>query len=292
MKENLFKALINLDAVAVAVDTTEICEKARVIHDLTPTTAAALGRTLTAGVIMGNSLKQKDESITLSINGGGPAGTVLAVANGNDEVKGYVVNPGVSLPLNDKGKIDVSGAVGKNGFITVIKDIGMKEPYIGKTQLVTGEIAEDIASYYATSEQQPCVIFLSVVVGPDLHIEKAGGIAVFLLPNASETTICEIESRVSKISNFTKMLKEMDVKEVVESIFEGVSVDFIEGRTVEYKCNCSKDATSRVIVSLGEKEIRDIIEEDGKAEVVCKFCNTKYNYNKTELETLLEQALK
>ena len=289
--ENIISKYILDDAVVVtAADTTQIAEYARTLHNTLPTCTAALGRTLTAAAMMASGLKGPEDKLTININGGGPAGTIIATANSSGEVKGCIGNPHVDLPAKPSGKLDVSGAVGNHGFVTVVKDIGLKEPYIGKTPIQTGEIAEDIAYYYLMSEQQPSIVYLSVWVDIDATVIVAGGLIVSPLPNASEEAIKKVENKIAQISNYGIMLMSLTPDECIKKIFVDFDIKHLSDHHPEYVCGCSKEHFSEVMVSLGEKEISDIIEEDGKAEIVCRFCNKKYQFSADDLKQILALA--
>ncbi len=290
MKDNILKFLLKGEASVIAADMKQAVEYARTLHGTSPVASAVLGRTLVAAAIMACNLKSEDNSLTLRLNGGGPAGTVLAVADGRCRVKGYMENPKVDLPIRSDGKLDVSGAVGKNGFLSVVRDLGLKEPYIGRTQLVSGEIAEDVAMYFLKSEQQPSVVYLSVWVDTDGSILQAGGMVVSPLPGASEETLSFVESRVDVIKKFTRMLREMTSAEAAGTIFAGADLKKLAEAAPVYHCDCSRGRFERGIVSLGEKEIGDMIRENGQAEVVCRFCNKKYVFDKACLTGLLRRA--
>jgi len=291
MEDTILKILLN-DCVSVwASQTTNLVETARQMHGTYPVATAALGRTLTAAMMMGGRLKSAKNRLTVSINGGGPAGTVLATANGAFEVKGYIANPYVNLPARADGKLDVGGAVGKSGFVTVVKDIGLKEPYVGKTPLVSGEIAEDMAQYMLMSEQNPGIVYLSVWVDTDCTVLRSGGLIITPMPGADEQTVEEIESRIEDIGNFGVMLFGMSAEGAVKKIFHGMDIKILETGTPKYVCDCSVERIKGVIVSLGKQEIEDMINEDGKAEITCRFCNKKYVFNADELRQLLKDAL-
>ena len=223
-----------------AADTREICERARVIHGLTPTAAAALGRTLTAAGIFGNALKEENASVTVRINGGGPLGSVIAVSDSTGNVRGYVQDPNVDLPLKENGKIDVSGAVGKDGQITVIRDLGIGEPYGGSVQLVSGEIAEDFTAYLAESEQKPSACALGVLVDRDRSILAAGGYIVELLPGAPDNIIDKLEKNIASAGSVTAQLKDGTVEAMIDKVLEGFSPEILEETEIEYRCYCSR----------------------------------------------------
>ena len=272
-----------------AVTSKETVETARKIHNTTPVVTAALGRILTAGILMGSMLKTENADLTLQIKGDGPAGLIIAVAKSDGFVKGYVENPYVDLPLNSQGKLDVGGAVGKNGYISVIKDLKMKEPYIGRVPLKTGEIGDDIAFYFAQSEQVPSVVALGVLVDTDWSVKTAGGFIVQVMPGCDEKNLEILEKKISEIESVTSLLADgMKSDEMVKYIMSGFEVDILESKEVGYRCDCSRERMYRALKSLGKDEIRAIIEEDGRAEVNCHFCNRSYIFGKYELLSMIE----
>lgn len=277
-------------AVSVmAVDSTDIINRAEQIHHTSAVVTAALGRLMTAASMMGDNLKGKDDSVTLRMNGAGPSGSLIAVSDSSGNVRGYVENPIVEIPLNNKGKLDVAGAVGTDGFLYVMKDLGMKEPYISQVPIVSGEIAEDITGYFAVSEQIPTVCALGVLVNPDLSVNAAGGFLVQLLPFAQEETICKVERCVNKLRPVTEMLHEgMTPEEICREVLSEFTLDVLDENPVEYRCNCSKERVKRALLSCGKDEIRKIAEEDGHAEISCHFCDKKYSLSKAELLALLD----
>ncbi len=290
--DRLTKLMIDNQVSVIACDTTALVECAKDIHETYPVSTAVLGRTLTAAVMMASQLKHERHSLTININGGGPAGTVIATAKGNCTVKGCIGNPKVNLPARADGKLDVGGAVGTDGFITVIKDVGLKEAYVGKTELRTGEIAEDLAYYYLQSEQQPSIVYLSVWVDIDTSVLRAGGLIISPLPDTAEETLGKIESRIFDINNYALLLLSKSPAEAVRTIFEGMEVTELETAEPRYVCDCSEEKLEQVIISLGKEEIRDMIEKDKKAEVICRFCNKKYTFSAAHLEKLLQEAAK
>lgn len=270
--------------MATAVDTTDIVARAEEIHTTSAVVTAALGRLLTAGSMMGNMLKGKDDSITLKIAGGGPTGSLIVVADFNGDVRGYVQNPVVELPLNSNGKLDVGGAVGKDGFLYVLKDLGLKEPFSGTVPLVSGEIAEDITSYYALSEQIPTVCALGVLVNPDLTVKAAGGYIIQLLPAAEDSTIDKLEESISKMKAVTTLLSSgMTPEEIVRTALSGFDVEVLYEQDIEYKCNCNRDRVSKAIISLGREELEKMAEELPEVEVNCHFCDKVYKFDKKEI---------
>lgn len=277
----------NGQVMATAVDTTNIVASCERIHKTSAVVTAALGRLLTAASMMGNMLKGKDDSITLRIAGGGPTGALIAVSDFNGDVRGYVSNPVVELPLNEKGKLDVSGAVGKEGSLYVIKDLGLKEPYNGSVPLVSGEIAEDITAYYVFSEQTPTVCALGVLVNPDLTVNVAGGYIIQLLPAAEDITIEKLEDGIKDISPITKMLSEgMSIEEILRLALKNFEVEVIYEQNIEYKCNCSRERVEKALISMGKKELKEMAEEMPEAEIKCHFCDKVYRFTSRELKAL------
>ncbi|HOB20973.1 MAG TPA: Hsp33 family molecular chaperone HslO [Candidatus Atribacteria bacterium] len=276
---------------AFAGDLTHTVAKAAKIHGLYPVAAAALGRTIIAAALMASDMKNEKNSVSIIIKGGGPLGNIVVVAKADGTVKGYVDNPHVDLPLNKLGKLDVGGAVGIDGKLTVIKDLGLKEPYAGQIELVTGEIAEDLANYFWVSEQQPSVTALGVLVNPDLTIKAAGGYIIQPLPGTSEDIIDKIETQLARIPSISTMIDEgASPEEVLETVLAGMEVKFNARLPYEFRCDCSKERLEGVVLSLGYEEIGNLIKADGKAELVCHYCNTKYHFDRSELERLLEKA--
>ncbi|MDW7667386.1 MAG: Hsp33 family molecular chaperone HslO [Bacillota bacterium] len=271
------------------VNSTDVVEKAREYHETSPVATAALGRMLTAGLMMGYTMKYDKDKLTLRVNGGGPAGTVLVTSDCNGNVKGYIQNPRFFVEDKENGKLNVGKAIGTNGTLKVIRDIGMKEPYIGQSQLITGEIGEDIASYYFESEQQPTVIGLGVLVDKDISVKSAGGFMIQTMPDLKEEEIVKIEKQVSKLKNVSDYFKEgKSLEKIAEEILSEFDIEITEKIPVEYKCDCSKDRTEEILISVGKEDLEKIIKEDGQAEVTCRFCDKKYLFNKKDLERILE----
>lgn len=270
-----------------AAITTDLVNNSQKIHDTFPTATAALGRTLSAAALIGASLKNAEDTTTIQFKGNGPLGSVIAVTDSFSRVRGYVMNPHTHLPPNDKGKLDVGGAVGK-GTLSVMRDLGMKEPYIGQVPIFSGEIAEDLTYYFAASEQIPTALSLGVLVDTDNSVLAAGGIFLQLMPGADEKTAEIFEKNLAALEPVTVMINRgMSAEEIFFRVSEGVSM-LMENKTVKpvYYCPCSKERMERAVVSLGREEIESIIEEDGHAELVCHFCNNKYDFSKSELEAL------
>lgn len=261
----------------VVADTKKTVALAQKYHNTTPTTTALLGRLLTAASIMGSDLKHENLSVTLRIDGDGPAGYALAVSDGAGYSRGYVLHPEIDLPLNAKGKLDVSGAIGK-GSLTVIKDLGMKEPYVGKIKLVSGEVAEDIAEYMYKSEQTPGVCSLGVLIDRDYSVAASGGFMLSLLPGAGDDVISRVESDIAGIRPMTAMLAEgMSPEDIAAIIFKTGGFDIIRSIETGYRCRCSKERVEEMLLSLGKKELEKLQKESSSVEVVCHFCGVKYN---------------
>ena len=276
------------EVMATAVDTTDIINRAEQIHKTSAVVTAALGRLLTAGSMMGNMLKGKDDTITLRVNGDGPTGSLIVMSDFNGDVRGYVQNPVVELPLNPKGKLDVGGAVGKNGLLYVLKDLGLKEPFSGSVPLVSGEIAEDITSYYALSEQIPTVCALGVLVNPDLSVKAAGGYIIQLLPAASDATIDKLEKSITEMASVTSMLSSgMTPEEIVKTALKEFEVEVLYTQDIEYKCNCSKERVSKALISLGKEELGEMSAQKEDTEISCHFCDKVYKFSSSELKKLI-----
>ena len=287
----VIKRAISSDASVVAsvLDATDIVSEIEIIHTTSAVVTAALGRLSIAASLMGYGLKGEKDSITLRLDGNGPTGSLVAVSDSRGNVKSYVCNPIVELPLNQYGKLDVAGAVGKEGTLSVIKDLGLKEPYIGQIPIVSGEIAEDIASYFAVSEQIPTVCGLGVLVNPDLSVKAAGGYLVQLLPFADEKSVDILEKNIKQILPVSKMFDDgMTAEEISLKLLEGLNPNVLDEAEVAYKCDCSRERTEKILISLGEKEIKEIVEDNEITEVCCHFCNKKYKFTPEELMALIK----
>ncbi len=289
MKDYLIRGIDKLGSLRIFVaTTTNLVEEARLMHDSSPTATAALGRTLTAAAIMGVMMKNDEDTLTLKINGGGPIGNILVVAKNGGRVKGYVDFPLADVEPKSKGKLDVGALVGNNGTLTTILDLGLKEPYIGQSNLVSGEIAEDLASYYLLSEQQPSAVSLGVLVDRDRSVKAAGGYIIQLLPDIADEDITKIEEALAKVEPVSTLIaKGLSPEEIMNKILFEFDMQVLDKIDLQFKCDCSRDKIEGVLVSLGRKEIEDIIEEDGEAEVVCQYCNKKYGFDKVELSKIL-----
>ncbi|MCT4583966.1 MAG: Hsp33 family molecular chaperone HslO [Peptostreptococcaceae bacterium] len=273
-----------------AAKTTNMVEKARKIHNTTPLASAALGRSLTAGAIMGLMLKGEKDKLTLQIKGDGPINSIVIVANSKGITKGYVSNPSVDLPLNEKGKLDVSKAVGE-GKLTVIKDLNLKEPYVGKSNLVNGEIAEDLTAYFTYSEQQPSAVALGVLVDRDYSIMASGGFILQVMPNAEDEVLSTIENNLRNVSNISKLISiGKEPEDIINMVLDGLDPIIFEKKEIDYKCDCSKDRLEKALIAIGEKDLREILEEDKKAELTCHFCNTSYTFDEKDLKDILKRV--
>ena len=274
---------------AAAICSRDLTERARQIHKLLPVGTAALGRTLSAASLMGNALKGAGASLTLQIKGGGPLGTVLAVSDNLGNVRGYVTNPQVDIPLREDGKLDVGGAVGREGTITVIKDLHMKEPYVGTIDLLGGEIAEDVAAYFVESEQIPTACGLGVLVDRDQSVKAAGGYLIQLLPGATEDTIVKVEGGIMAAGNVSAILdKDDDPEHMLRQVMSDFDLKILETCPVEYRCYCSRQRVERALISLGKDELQQILDEQGHCSMTCQFCDAVYDFSGGELKDLID----
>lgn len=282
----ILKRAITKDAAAVsmALEATDIVNEIEKIHKTSAVVTAALGRLTIAASMMGYGLKGKDDSVTVKIDGGGPAGMLIAVSDGMGNVKSYVQNPVVEIPLNSIGKLDVRGAVGTDGTLTVAKDLGLKEPYCGMVPIVSGEIGEDIANYFVSSEQVPTVCGLGVLVNPDLTVQCAGGFMVQLLPFADEKTISQIEENVSRITSVTDLFRSGKTPEEISlMLLEGLEPNILDEYEPQFRCDCSRERTIKILSSLSRDELENIANEQERTEVSCHFCGKKYVFTPSEI---------
>lgn len=289
MSDQIIRALAYDGQVRVsAVNCTDAVEVARKNHDAFPTAIAALGRTMASTLLLSWGLKGEG-TITLRIFGDGPLGGIIVTGDANGNVKGYVQEPHTHLPLNERGKLDVGGAVGK-GDLYITKDIGLKEPYTGSVPLVTGEIGDDVASYLMTSEQTPSVVSVGVLVNPDCTVAAAGGIIIQAMPDCGDTVLDDLEAKMKTARPVSALIHEgASVKELIASYLTGVDVQFLEEKPVQFHCNCSRERISGLLKSIGTAELEDMIEKDHETEVVCHFCSTHYHYDEAELKELLQE---
>ena len=273
-----------------AVTMRGAVQRAQEIHHLTPTTSAALGRTLCAASMLGELLKEADASLTIRVQGGGPIGSVIAVSDSGGNVRGMVGDPSVDLPLRPDGKLDVGGAVGRDGMFTVSRDIGLKEPYIGSTELVSGEIAEDLAAYLVESEQIAAACGLGVFVDTDRSIKAAGGFIVQLMPGAPEDLITKLEDNILLMDQLTTILAEDGVDAVVEQVMKGLAPEIVERHGAEYRCYCSRERVRGAIATVGADALKEMIADGKSVEVSCQFCDAVYHFTTDELQSMLDEV--
>ena len=293
MKDYVIKATSGNGQVRAYVGITKnLVQTARDNHNTIKVATAALGRTLTATTMMGLMMKNENDELSVIIKGGGPIGTILTTADSKGNVKGYVQYPdlnGVQVEDYPNGKLNVAGAVGKEGYVKVIKDLGLREPYVGSYPLVSGEIAEDFTHYFALSEQTPSVVSLGVLT-TETTVEQAGGLIVQLMPDATEETISQLEKNVAKLKSVTTMLSEgMTPDDILNVVLEGLDPKILDICDVKFDCNCSKERIKKVLISLGRETLTEIIEEDKQAEISCHFCNSAYHYTEEELREILAE---
>ncbi len=275
---------------AFAAETTELVETARKIHQLSPIATAALGRTLTAGAMMGVMLKNPNDKLTIQIKGDGPLGGIIAASNHQAKVKGYVHNPEVYLEPNKLGKLDVGGAVGRNGYLNVIKDLGLKEPYIGFVPLVSGEIGEDLSYYFLKSEQTPSIVALGVMVDRIGEVMTSGGFIVQVMPEAGEDVLATLEKNLGNISSVTTYLSQgKKIEEILEMVTGKIDMQVVDIIKPKFICDCSRERMEKALISLGSKELKDIIEKQGQVEIECHFCLNKYSFSKEQIDNIIEQ---
>lgn len=276
---------------AIAITGKDLVERAREIHGTWPVATAALGRTLMATSLIGATMKEEEGSVTVQIKGDGPIGTITAVSDSQGNPRGYLYNGAVDVPRKYEGKLDVGAAVGTKGSLTVMKDLGLKEPYIGSIELVSGEIAEDITAYFVLSEQIPTACALGVLVAPDESVVNAGGFMVQLLPGADDGVIDRLEEAVRKLGSVTTVLSEgVDAEGMLRRILDGMEPELLERTPVAYKCYCSRERVAKALVSLGRDELTDMIENQGSAQLTCQFCDAIHSFEKLELQGLLASA--
>ena len=293
MNDHILRATFANDSGRIFVaNTRETVNKAFEYHKTSPVMTAALGRTLTGAAIMGSMLKSDDDLLTVSIKGDGPGAGLTVTANNRVQVKGYPYNPVVDIPLKPNGKLDVSGALGY-GTMTVIKDLGLKEPYVGQIPLVSGEIAEDLTYYFAKSEQVPSAVALGVLVDRDYTVKQSGGFIIQMLPSASDEIISELEEKMGKIKSITRMLDEgMDSEQILNELVGDMQPKLLDRIPVEFYCNCDRERVEKAIVSVGRSELEDILEKDGQATLHCHFCNKDYHFDKNDIKAILDRSQK
>ncbi len=272
-------------------NTKATAQKSFELHQTSPVMSAAMGRALTAAAIMGSMLKDDNDLVSIQIKGDGPGGGLTVTSDSKSRVKGYPYNPMVDIPLKPNGKLDVQAALGY-GTLTIIKDMGLKEPYVGQIPLVSGEIAEDLTYYFAKSEQTPSAVALGVLVDRDYTIKQAGGFIIQMMPDADDEVVDKLEAKLANMESITSMLdKNMSCEDILNTIAGEFEPQILDTIPVEYHCNCSKQKVEKALISIGKKELAKIIEEDGKASLHCHFCNKDYDFNKAELMSLLNEAL-
>ena len=294
MSDQLIRAISSDGRVkAVAVSTRDLTERARQIHKTLPVATAALGRALAAASMMGNALKEDGASVTLQIKGGGPLGTLLAVSDNQGNVRGTVDDPQVDLPLRPDGKLDVGAAVGQDGTLTVIRDLNMKEPYVGSVGLLGGEIAEDLAAYFVESEQIPTACGLGVLVDRDQSVLAAGGYLIQLLPGAGEDTIAKVEGSLMAAGAVTGLLQDdPDPEAMLRRALSDFDLEILEKSPIEYRCYCSRERMERALISLGAEELQSMIDEQGSADLTCRFCDNVQHFSREDLEAMVRDILK
>lgn len=282
--------LFGSEAYAVALSAKEAVQAAKDIHGLSKTTTAAFGRLMMGALIIASDIKSGTGDVTVTFDGGGPAGRVVAIASPDGKVRVTAINPQVDLPVRADGKLDVAGVLGNSGRLTIIKDNGA-EPYIGQVQITSGEVAQDIAYYYALSEQRPCLVFLGVTIDVDQSVLSAGGLAVFPFPDCDSRVLDELENHAELFGKLSAMLASgLDLMQCLSALFQGMDMKITQEIPLSYYCPCSKDRMERALISLGRSELQEIIDKDEQAELVCHFCNKRYHFNKDELQALWESA--
>ncbi|WDC83555.1 Hsp33 family molecular chaperone HslO [Caloramator sp. mosi_1] len=279
----------NGDIRLFAAITTDIVEKARQIHNLSPTASAALGRLLTAGSIMGAMLKGEKDTLTLSMNGKGPAGNLVVVANSKGNVKGYITNPHVDLPLNEKGKLNVGAAIGKEGFLNVVKDMGLRDPYVGSVPIYTGEVGDDIAYYFTVSEQVPSAVALGVLVDTDISIKSAGGLVIQMMPGANELLADIITFRLQEIPPLSTLIAEgKTCEDILNLLFDDMDLKIHEEIDIAYECDCSRQRVEKALIALGKDELERLKEEEELMQVECHFCDRRYQFTREDIQALID----
>jgi len=275
----------------VAAITTDLVNEGTAMHLCSPTASAAFGRMLTAGTLMGSMLKSEQDSLTLQIDGGGSAKGVVVTAHADSSVKGYIGNPNVDLPANKKGKLDVGGAIGTDGYLRIIRDMGLKEPYVGQVPIATGEIGDDLAYYFTVSEQTPSAVGLGVLVDTDMSIKASGGFIIQMMPGADEFLADIITYRLEEIPSITEFIaKGMNIEEILEFIFEDMELKILEDIKPMYKCDCSRERVEKALISIGRKDLEELYSDNKTEELKCHFCNKNYEFNHEDIGKLLKEA--
>ncbi|WP_061993887.1 Hsp33 family molecular chaperone HslO [Clostridium sp. ATCC 25772] len=277
----------------IAAITTDMVQKATKIHNCTPTASAALGRMLTSAGLMSAMLKSENDSLTLQINGGGEAKGVVVTAHTDGKIKGYIGNPSVDLPLNSKGKLDVGGAIGTDGYLQIIRDMGLKEPYVGQVPICTGEIGDDLAYYFTVSEQTPSAVAVGVLVDRDLSIKAAGGFIIQMMPGASDFVADIISYRLQEIPSVTTMISDgKTVQDIINSLFDDMDVKFYDEDILEFECDCSREKVENALISIGKKDLQEIYDDGKTEELKCHFCNKSYDFTQEDIGNLLKEIEK
>lgn len=277
----------------IAAITTDMVQKATKIHNCTPTASAALGRMLTSAGLMSAMLKSENDSLTLQINGGGEAKGIVVTAHTDGKIKGYIGNPSVDLPLNSKGKLDVGGAIGTDGYLQIIRDMGLKEPYVGQVPICTGEIGDDLAYYFTVSEQTPSAVAVGVLVDRDLSIKAAGGFIIQMMPGASDFVADIISYRLQEIPSVTTMISDgKTVHDIINSLFDDMDVKFYDEGVLEFECDCSREKVENALISIGKKDLQEIYDDGKTEELKCHFCNKSYDFTQEDIGKLLKEIEK
>ncbi|GAA0114549.1 Hsp33 family molecular chaperone HslO [Clostridium senegalense] len=277
----------------IAAITTDMVQKATKIHNCTPTASAALGRMLTSAGLMSAMLKSENDSLTLQINGGGEAKGIVVTAHTDGKIKGYIGNPSVDLPLNSKGKLDVGGAIGTDGYLQIIRDMGLKEPYVGQVPICTGEIGDDLAYYFTVSEQTPSAVAVGVLVDRDLSIKAAGGFIIQMMPGASDFVADIISYRLQEIPSVTTMISDgKTVQDIINSLFDDMDVKFYDEGVLEFECDCSREKVENALISIGKKDLQEIYDDGKTEELKCHFCNKSYDFTQEDIGKLLKEIEK
>jgi molecular chaperone Hsp33 len=290
MSDKLIKALAKEGQIRIiAADTKELVAEGVRRHKCAATASAALGRMLTAGAIMGSMLKSESDILTIKLDGGGPAEGVVVTSYSSGRVKGYIGNPNVDLPANSKGKLDVGGAIGKDGSLIIIRDMGLKEPYVGQSPIVSGEIGDDLAYYYTVSEQTPSAVGLGVLVGKELEILVAGGIIIQMLPGADEMLADIVMYRLQDLGSITSFLKDKSIYDMLNFLFDDMGLKIVEELVPEFKCDCSREKVEKALISIGKAELMEIYDDGKEEEIKCHFCSESYVFNQEDIGVLLKQ---
>lgn len=292
MNDKLVRGIAhNGDIRVIGAITTDLVSEGVKLHKCAPTAAAAFGRMLTAGVLMGSMLKSDKDKITIQINGNGIAGDIIVTSYADAHVKGYISNPNADLPANEKGKLDVSGIVGRDGDLMVIRDMGLKEPYIGRVPIYTGEIGDDIAYYYTVSEQTPSAVGLGVLVDRDFSIKSAGGFIIQMMPESDPLVADLITYRLQEVSSITEMIsKGMGIEEILNNIFEDMDLKILDDTVPKYKCDCSRSKIEKALIAIGKENLKEIYDDGKEEEIKCSFCNTSYFFSNEDIGRLLKEV--